>query len=252
MAYVRDILDFFETFAPVGSAMDFDNAGLLAGDPDFPVTKALVALDITPDVVEEAAAGGFELIISHHPVIFAPLKRLVPNTAPYLLAAKGIAAVCMHTNLDLSESFGVNLCLAEAIGVREPRRSDAGDCLFVGSLENGTGAAEFAGKVKAALDCKGLRYTAVKPFVKTIAVSSGAGGSEIFAAAEEGADVLVTGEIKHHEINAANELGVNIVDAGHFKSEDVVIMPLIKKLSAQFPETEFKKSATYNDGMIYI
>lgn len=252
MAAVKDILEFFETFAPVRSAMDFDNAGLLAGSPDAPLTKALVALDITPGVIEEAADGGFELIISHHPVIFAPLKRLTPGTAPYMLAERGIAAICMHTNLDLSESFGVNLCLANAIGVKEPRKSAEGECLFIGSLEAETPAKEFAEQVKESLGCPGLRYTAVKPVVKTVAVSSGAGGSEIFAAAKEGADVLVTGEIKHHEINAANGLGVNIIDAGHFKSEDVVTAPLVRKLSAAFPGIGFVKSKAYSDGIMYI
>ena len=75
MATVKMLLDYFETFAPVDSAMDFDNVGLLAGDKNTPVSKAMLSLDITPAVVEEAAAKGCQLIISHHPVIFNPLKQ---------------------------------------------------------------------------------------------------------------------------------------------------------------------------------
>lgn len=252
MATVKDILDFFETFAPVGTAMDFDNVGLLVGGKNTEVTSALLGLDITAEVVEEAAALGCQLIISHHPVIFSPLKRLNTKNAAYLLARHGIAAVCMHTNLDLSESFGVNTCLAAALGVKNLRKSDCGECLFIGELNDATDIVAFANTAKTALDCNGLRYTDVRQTVKTVAVASGAGGSDIFAAAEEGADVLVTGEIKHHEINAANELGVDIIDVGHFKSEDVVILPLKSKLEEQFPDIQFTKSKACGDKVKYL
>ena len=96
MATVKDILEFFEGFAPVSSAMDFDNVGLLAGGKDAVVTKALLSLDITAEVVEEAAQNGCELIISHHPVIFSPLKRLDPKGPAYLLAKHGIAGDCYN------------------------------------------------------------------------------------------------------------------------------------------------------------
>ena len=118
MTTINEILDFFEGFAPTDSAMDFDNVGLLVGDKNTKVTKALVSLDITGEVVSEAEKLGCELIVSHHPVIFNPIKRLDTTSAPYLLAKYGVSALCMHTNLDLSESFGVNLCLANAIGVK--------------------------------------------------------------------------------------------------------------------------------------
>ena len=252
MATVKDILDWFEAFAPVGSAMDFDNCGLLAGDMNAEVTNVLAALDVTPEVVYEAERLGCELIISHHPVIFSPLKRLSSGSAPYLLAQKGISAVCMHTNLDLSEEFGVNTCLAEAAGIVNVKKSVYGDCLFIGELKNPCTAKELAAKVKSALDCDGLRYTDVPGVLKTAAVSSGAGGSEIFAAAEAGADVLITGEIKHHEINAANSLGVCVIDAGHFKSEDIVILPLIERLKTTFPEIKFTKSKAYGDRIKYL
>lgn len=252
MATVNDILNWFEAFAPVADAMDFDNVGLLVGDPNAAVTKALLSLDITAEVVEEAAAEGCELILSHHPVIFQPLKRLGAADVPYLLAQRGIAAVCMHTNLDLSERFGVNTCLADALGVQDLRRSACGECLFIGTLDQPVDICSFAQRAKTALGCDGLRYTTVRPVVKTVAVSSGAGGCEIFAAAEEGADVLVTGEIKHHELNAANALGVDVIDAGHFKSEDVVILPLQRRLEAAFPAVAWKKSESYGDRVNYL
>lgn len=252
MTTINEIMTFFETFAPTDSAMDFDNVGLLVGNKKATVTNVLVSLDITCEVVNEAQKLGCELIISHHPVIFNPIKRLDTNSVPYLLARRGISALCMHTNLDLSEVFGVNLCLANAIGVKNAVKCDKGECLFIGELEKETEMKAFAENVKSALNCNGLRYTDVKKSVKKVTVSSGAGGSEIFAAAQIGADVLVTGEVKHHEINAANELGVNIVDAGHFKSEDIVILPLINKLSDNFLDVNFTKSKAYSDNIKFI
>lgn len=252
MTVNKDILNFFETFAPTDTAMDFDNVGLLVGSNSALVTKALVTLDITDKVVLEAEKTGCELIISHHPVIFKPIKNLDMASVPYLLASKGISAVCMHTNLDLSQDFGVNTCLAKAIGVKNPELCGIGECMFTGELENEININLFAQNVKSALNCSGLRYTDIKINVKKVAVSSGSGGSNIYYAAELGADVLVTGEIKHHEINSANALGVNIIDTGHFKSEDVVILPLINKLSKKFPDIEFTKSKTYNDFIKYI
>lgn len=252
MTKINDIINYFETFAPTCLAMDFDNVGLLVGDKSKEISKVLVTLDITKDVVFEAENLDCELIISHHPVIFSPVKRLWCDDVPYLLASKGISALCMHTNLDLSDIFGVNLCLAEAIGVKNTVKSETGECLFIGELENETDINEFAEKVKKSLNCNGVRYTDVKKTVKKVAVSSGAGGSEIFCASQIGADVLVTGEIKHHEINAGNELEINIVDTGHFKSEDVVILPLIKRLSDNFSDIIFTKSTTYSDNIKFI
>ena len=101
--------------------MDFDNCGLLIGDKNKPVNRVLVALDITNEVVDEADRLGAELIISHHPVIFNAIKKLDSSSVPYRLAEKNISAVCMHTNLDLSENFGVNLCLANAVGLKNTR-----------------------------------------------------------------------------------------------------------------------------------
>lgn len=249
MATVNDILEFFEEFAPVGTAMEFDNVGLLVGDNNQYVRRVLVSLDITPDVVYEAERLECELIISHHPVIFQPLKKLIKGTAPYLLAQKGISAVCMHTNLDLSESFGVNICLAKAIGVNNPVKSGKGECLFVGMLDNEMNADELAERVKFVLDCKGLRYTTANNRINKVAVCSGSGGSEIYTARAENCDALVTGEIKHHELNAANDLGITVVDAGHFKSENIVIRPLIKKLSERFGDIIFTKSKNYDDNI---
>ena len=252
MRTVNEISEYFETFAPLSSAMDFDNCGLLVGNKKQSVTKVLLTLDITQSVVFEAENLGCELIISHHPVIFSPLKKLDSASVPYLLATKNISALCMHTNLDLGTEFGVNICLAKAIGIKEVQIAPLGECLFCGELSEKTDIDSLALSIKSALNCNGLRYTNKRREVKKVAVSSGAGGSNVFSAFEMGADVLVTGEIKHHEINLANALGIDISDVGHFKSEDVVILPLKEKLENRFSDIKFIKSQTYSDFISYI
>ena len=138
MARIRDIYDIIDAVAPFSTALDFDNTGLLVGDGNTVVTRALLALDITPAVVAEAASMNANLILSHHPVIFHPLKSLGPQDVPYQLASRGIAALCCHTNLDLSPVCGVNVALGSKLGLRNVRREDVfgADCvLFSGDLE---------------------------------------------------------------------------------------------------------------------
>lgn len=118
MITVGDIYRWMDSIAPFATAMDFDNVGLLVGDAAQPVERVLVSLDITGAVVEEAKEKGAQLIVSHHPVIFQPLRRLEAGSAPYKLAQYGISAICSHTNLDMAEN-GVNAVLAQRLGLKQ-------------------------------------------------------------------------------------------------------------------------------------
>ncbi|MCH5303992.1 MAG: Nif3-like dinuclear metal center hexameric protein [Ruminococcus sp.] len=251
MKKIKDILNFTETFAPLNSAMDFDNVGLLIGSEDAEVTKAVVALDITDEVIDEALKNSAQLIISHHPVIFEPLKNIARDSVVYRLIENNLNALCLHTNLDLSESFGVNTCLAEAVGVKNIKLVE-GECLFVGELENETSNFEFAGSVKKALNCNGIRFTLKDKKIKKIAICSGSGGDYAPLAKSLGADALLTGEIKHHEILDAVKHDIAVVDAGHFKSENIVIKPLTKKLNEEFSDVEFIESVSCTDTIEYL
>lgn len=250
MTYIKDILNFTDSFAPLSEAMDFDNCGIIVGTGNAEVTKAVVALDITKEVVAEAVRKNAQLIISHHPVIFNPIKSVNSDSVVYKLAENKIGALCLHTNLDLSPEFGVNTCLADAVGVKNYAFAD-GECMLIGELENEIPAKEFAKNVKNALNCKGLRYVD-NGNVKTVAMCSGSGGEYVELAKEYNADVLLTGEIKHHEILLANELGLSVIDAGHFKTEDIVIEPLCQKLKGKFPDVEFIKSTECTDKVEYL
>lgn len=255
MTTINDIIEFTETFAPLDTAMSFDNCGLLVGDKDTTAEAVLVCLDITPDVVSEAEDLRANLIISHHPVIFNGIKQLSQSDVPYLLAQKGISALCLHTNLDLSEKFGVNTCLAEKLELNNMRFFMDGEkeiCLAAGDLKTPLNERQFAEFVKLKLGCKGVRFTEIGNTVSRVAVSSGAGGSEIYNALNTGAQVLVTGEIKHNQILDACRMGLSVVDAGHFKTENVVIKPLTEKLNRRFDGVNFYESKTCTDCMNYI
>lgn len=251
MITIKDILNFTETFAPLETQMEFDNSGLLVGNGDTKVTKALVTLDITNEVVEEAVNLGAELVISHHPVIFSPLKKIQREDAVYKLIRNGIDALCLHTNLDLSPEFGVNTCLADAVEVKNYMFADS-ECLLIGELEKQTTTKEFAEIVKTALNCNGVRFTNGNKKIKTVAICTGSGGDYAPLAKEYNADVLITGEIKHNQILTANKLDIAVIDASHYRTEDIVIEPLCRKLAEKFPDVEFIKSTTFSDDLQFI
>lgn len=250
MITIKDILNFTETFAPLETQMDFDNSGLLVGDEKTQVSKAIVALDITDEVIEEAVREKAQLIISHHPVIFSPLKKIEKNSVVYKLIENNIDALCLHTNLDLSSDFGVNTCLADAVGVKN-YSFVPGECLLIGELEKETKTKNFAEIVKNTLNCNGVRFTNGNKKIKTVAICTGSGGSYVYTAYGK-ADALLTGEIKHNEILTANRFNLAVIDASHYRTEDIVIAPLCNKLKKQFPDVEFIKSKTFSDDVEYI
>ena len=183
MATTNDIYAEMQRYAPLELAESWDNPGLLV-DCGREVSRVLVTLDITPEVVEEAAAGGCELIVSHHPVIFSPLKKLTPRDVSFQLVQKGISAICMHTNLDAAEG-GVNEVLAGIFGMRD-WEVFADGCGRVGEVEPIT-VPELARKAQAVLGGRcnrprsgpavQVKFADTGRIVKRLAVISGAGGS---------------------------------------------------------------------------
>lgn len=252
MTTVLDIYNYIDSFAPFATAEDYDNVGILVGNRNQTVTKALVSLDITREVVNEAVNLGAEVIISHHPVIFNPLKRLSFDSVPALLVKSGITALCAHTNLDKSAEFGVNTALAVAIGLVDCTVCDNNDILFIANTIAPLTVNEFAHNVKSGLNCESVAYTRSDNTVRKVGLCSGAGGSEVFSAMAKGCDTFVTGEIKHHELLAANEGGMSVFSVGHYKSEDIVIRPLAEKLAEQFDDVCFAKSQVFNDRVSFV
>lgn len=246
MSTAHDIYSFIDGFAPFKTAMDFDNPGLLVGSGNTSVKTALFSLDITPDVIDEATLFGAQLIISHHPVIFTPLKKLTPGTAPFMLVKSGITAICAHTNLDMAPG-GVNECLAARLKLKnvEPLTVSGNSGLpeaLYGDTEQSYSPEEFANFVKLSLNCGGLSYTDGGNKINRAGLCGGGGADFVYSAAAHGCQAFVTGESKHNILVDACNLGMTFVDAGHFYTEDVVIVPLMDKLKKQFPDVNFVKS----------
>ncbi len=254
MTLIRDIYQFLDEFSPFNAAFSYDNCGLLVGNFDNTVNKVLLSLDITKNVIKEAKGLGAELIISHHPIIFKPIKFVNSDSALHLLCELNISAICAHTNLDVAKE-GVNYQLAKALMLKnlKPLTYEENSPLgFLGTLEKTMTCKEFANYVKKQLRCDGLRYTKINRPINTVAVCSGSGGNLVDEVAAKNADVFVTGEIKHSQILQANELNIAIVDAGHYRTENVIISPLTQKLRLKFKNVEFLESRVFTDNMEYI
>lgn len=228
---VRDIMTFWEDVAPADTAEEWDNPGLLVGDPDGEVTRVLTALDITREAVEAAAQTGFQLIVSHHPVIFSPLKRLTADSVPYLLAKSGIAALCLHTNLDKAAG-GVNDALIARLGWPSAAVAEDGLCRIV-TLSAPLSPAALTDEVGRQLQTALRVHNAGRP-ISRIGVCSGGGGEELMALTGR-VDAVLTGEIKHHEWLAFAAAGITAVDAGHYATEIAAADLLAQKMSAAFP-----------------
>ena len=259
MRTVREIYDVLFAFAPERMKMgDWDNVGLLCGRFSTEVETVLVALDPLPDVIAEAVEVGAKCIVTHHPLFFDPPRAINETTlagrSVLDLIEHGIAAVNLHTNLDCAPG-GVNDALAAKLeldnvrildpaGVDDAGRSygllRAGDILQ-------TDLASFAGFVKEKLGCPGLRFADAGKPVRFVAVGGGSCGSAIDEVLAVGCDTFVTADLKYHQFEEARWRGLNLIDAGHFETEDPVCEVLAALLRERFPELRVLKSTVHRN-----
>lgn len=257
MATVHDILNFIETLAPTYMKEDWDQVGLNCGRLDKEVHRILVALDPFEAVCREAKAVGADLLVTHHALIWTPgfvndLTEQGRNTL--FLIENGISAINAHTNLDCAPG-GVNDILAAKLGLQDirvidPRGTDEEGREF-GLLRQGKVAkqplSQFLSIVKVALGCEGLRYVDSGKPVQRVAVAGGACAGEMAAAVKAGCDTFVTADVKYNQFWDAKALGLNLIDAGHFHTENPVCRYLTQKLREAFPEITVTTSANHTD-----
>ncbi len=254
MATVADILEFVETLAPRSLKMDWDNVGLNCGSKAAAVKKILVALDPFEHVCQEAVDIGADLVVTHHPLIFQPWPMVTDDSAISRglmnLVRHDISHICAHTNLDCAPG-GVNDVLAAALGLEnvEPLGAYGGmmRCGYVPeqSLER------FLGFVKEQLHCDGLRYCDGGKPVRKVAVGGGSCSDGLYDTILAGCDTFVTSDVKYNGFWDAHEQGLNLIDAGHFHTENPVVFMLAEKIAAAFPEIAVKISETHADCMKY-
>ena len=256
MATVNEILKFMETLAPRAMKMDWDNVGLLCGSKSGTVTKVLVALDPFEGVCHEAAEIGAELIITHHPLIFTAPKAITDETSIgrsiMFLCRHGISAINAHTNLDQAPG-GVNDVLAAKLGLQNVEIINPKDGIGLmrcGDVEEQS-MEQFLATVKERLNCSGLRYVDGGKPVRKVAVGGGSCAGGMMEAMAAGCDTFVTADIKYNQFWDAYDAGMNLIDAGHFQTENPVVAVLAEKLAAAFPEIQVEISKTHRDCMKY-
>ena len=253
MTTVKDILQFIETIAPPALKLEGDNVGLLCGRADKEVKTVLVALDPFVSVCREAIAEKADLLVTHHPIIHGTISAVTDQTtfgqAILELMSHNISAVNAHTNLDCADG-GVNDTLAARVGLADIQKisADPHGLLRQGQVDV-QALEEFLPKVKANLGCKALRYTEGGKKVHKVAVGGGSCGSELAAVVAAGCDTFVTADVKYNQFWDAKMMGINMIDAGHFHTENPVVAVLAEKIQAAFPNIQVKISKNHSDCM---
>lgn len=247
MVRVRDILAWLDGFAPFRYAAPWDQCGLQVGDPDAPVTRLMVALDPSSATIEEARSLACQCLVSHHPLLFQPLKTVrtdhFPGNLVITALVGGLHLIAAHTNLDAARD-GTNTVLSERLSLtqlepleRDPAREGEeryGGMGRVGLLPRAMTLAELAAKTRDALGAVAVRAVGDETRrVVRVALCSGSGGSLLEQAFKAGADVFVTGDIKYHDAQRAVEAGLALIDVGHFASEQLIVRPLAAFLQRQ-------------------
>lgn len=231
MATVKDIYNYIDSFAPFSTQAEWDNSGLLVGNENKIVNKIIFALDVTSDVIEQAKNIDADLIITHHPVIFKPVSRVLNDSLIYKLIDNNISIICAHTNYDKAIE-GVNDILCNTINADKFEKIDD-TFLNIALFKNTYTAEEFANYLKIKLNGS-VRFNNLNKDINKIAVCSGSGSDYLEQAHELGCDALLTGDASHHSFLDANEMGVVLFAAGHFETEMIAIKPLSDRIEKEF------------------
>lgn len=254
MPTVREIEVSLYDWAPRSLAESWDNVGLLVGSAGAEVRRVLIALDVTEWVADEAIRLGAELIVAHHPVMncrWHEVQSVVDDNAQGRVLTKllrnGVSAICMHTNLDAAEG-GVNDVLAKLLGLEGAEPFNEEKIGRIGTLKCEKGLEEFLQDVVQSLGCRGLRYRDAGRAVHRVAVGGGACAEYVPQVLALGCDTFVTSDVKYHDFLDAN--GVNLIDAGHFETEQPVCAALRAYLAERFPQLELVCSTSHAESVI--
>ncbi|PIE71607.1 MAG: Nif3-like dinuclear metal center hexameric protein [Deltaproteobacteria bacterium] len=243
MVCAADVIALVNACIPPAYAEAWDNCGLQVGDGRWPVHKIMVALDPTPAVVDEAVACGAGFLLTHHPLIFSPLKQVDGETAIGGIIATAcrhqLTLFAAHTNLD-SMAGGLNDLLAERIGLEslsvlipDPGGDTHAGLGRIGSLAGaGMTLEQLATRLKDLLGASGVRFCG-DPMsrVKRVALCTGSGSSLFKQVAVCGVDAYITGDLKYHEVRDMEAAGIGAVDIGHFPSEHIMVAAVVEKMT---------------------
>lgn len=235
MVTVKDISDYINSFAPYSTQCEWDNCGLLIGDADKEVKRVGFVLDLTAESLVDAEDKSVDLIITHHPVIFKAQKSFLKGNPAFDAASKGISVLSAHTCFDCAEG-GVNDVLCEVLGIRNPIGVPSEECIApmarIGDVDE-ISSAVFAKAVAEKLGTV-CRVADSGKTVKKVAVCGGAGGDFLTDVLKMEADAYVTGDMSHHEFLLASEIGLTVIAAGHFETENPAVSALRDKICDKF------------------
>ncbi len=256
---IKEIVAPLEDFAPLALQEPYDNAGLLTGHPEMEATAAVVCVDVTESVMDEAIAKGANLIVAHHPIIFHPLKAITGqnNVEEVVIKAirNGIAIYAAHTNLDRAR-HGMSHALAKKLGldnivVADPEAEGTG-LGAIGELSAPTPPLDFLRAVKQTLGLGAIRHSALpKPAVQKIALVAGSGGEGLERAIAAGADVFMTADLRHDRFLAAAGR-ILLADIGHFESEFCAIDLICDIISKKITNFALHKSVNSRSPINYL
>ena len=265
MTTVQDIYRFIDQIAPFAIQESWDNSGMLVGHWKQPVSRVLMTVDITPEVIYEARNLGAELIVSHHPLLFQPAKQVTDGTQDLvgqrilMLAEAGVAAICCHTNWDSAQG-GVNYVLAKLCGLDNLQVLEQGGVGAqgvpygigrIGTLSMPVPMSDYLQLLKGSLEPNGMRYVDAGRRVYKVAVGGGSCGSMMEQVVRAGCDTFVTGDLKYDHFLDAKLMGLNLIDAGHYPTEDPSMAVLGYQIAKAFPEVLVKKSELHHEVLEY-
>lgn len=254
---IREVIDALERFAPLPLQDDYDNSGLQVGTTETEVSGALLCLDVTREVVEEAISTGCNLIISHHPLLFRPLKRLTDdNIGSIVIDAvhAGITIYASHTNLD-NASSGVNMRIAQILGLTQVKpldeHPDGNGAGIIGLFKEPLTEQELLALIKQKFDVTCIRHNGeLGRRISRMAVCGGAGAFLADKAVEEGADAFMTGEIGYHRFFGYDGV-IKLIETGHFESEQFTVDLIADILNEEFPGLKVLKTTSKTNPINY-
>ncbi|MBO5343866.1 MAG: Nif3-like dinuclear metal center hexameric protein [Ruminococcus sp.] len=253
---ISDVYSYLDEKYPLSLQESWDNSGYIVESDSDECSKILLTLDITNASVDESVNKCADLIISHHPVIFNPLKKIQADTPVYKLVRSGVGAICMHTNLDIAEG-GTNTTIikkmAEKLDISpnvEPLEDSGLGCII--ELENVVHCDHFAAILKEVFNIDRVKVSICSEnILSKIAICSGSGGSLWKLAKAKGCDALITGDVKHDIWIDANNSKFTVIDCGHFHTENIVLWELRRVLEEKFPMLDIEIAQSTTDPCEY-
>ena len=252
---LKDLVSEFDSIVPNSLAENWDNVGLLFGSDEELIEKALITMDVTLEVIEEAKNEDCKLIISHHPFIFSPINRITNESTIgkkiQLLSKYNIAVISLHTNAD-SVRNGLNDLIMNELSLESICNLEENGDASIGKVANvNTTLLEILNTIEEKFKPTAVKFTGDPTMqVKKVAVVNGSGSDYLKLALEENVDVFITGDTKYHDLLDYKELGMAVIDMGHFDSEWIIFNKFIRNITSEnekFKDIELLSSSKSKD-----